>query len=307
MLENKYFILLDRTQIPFKSTKSIRFLTILATTMIFLLALSACDELVTVSGGVWLDENANGIREASEPDLADVTVNLYYAGGQLLDPFKSTQTNALGSYSFEIRNSQQIIIEFVPPEGRQFTLQDQGVSDQLDSDVDPGTGQTITINVLSENEKFWDAGFLLGLSDFIVDPVEQTATQTAPPLAQPDEDNEPEEVDEPENTVKEGVATAPDGSIITWTIRQDGDSFYVAYSVIDSIDGSPVSGAAFASIAKGDPGLDTLGGHDEQVFVNGLAELNPPIFHPAGTEVGVWVFFPALQTAIKLADCIVTP
>jgi hypothetical protein len=107
---------------------------------------------------VWEDSDADGIQEAGETNLIDgVTVNLYECGGALVD---STTTDFLPpSYMFIDVDAGDYYLEFVLPDGYEFSPQDQGVDDEVDSDVHPGTGQTECYQLApGEWDTSWDAG-----------------------------------------------------------------------------------------------------------------------------------------------------
>jgi SdrD B-like domain len=64
---------------------------------------------VEIGDRLWVDSNANGIQDASEPALAGVTVNLYTADGVTL--LKSTTTDANGTYYFTIQPYTKYVIK----------------------------------------------------------------------------------------------------------------------------------------------------------------------------------------------------
>ena len=107
---------------------------------------------------VWTDSNANGIQDAGEPGIADVTVDLYLCDDTFVD---STTTIADGSYWFTDLTPDSYYLKFIAPPGYSFTVQDAG-DDTLDSDVD-STGQTIICTDLQpgETDDSWDAGLIL--------------------------------------------------------------------------------------------------------------------------------------------------
>jgi hypothetical protein len=77
----------------------------------------------TIGDFVWNDTNGNGIQDVGEPGIPNVTVNLYDSLGT---PIASTTTNVSGLYSFVVAPGSYFV-EFVPPAGYKFTLQDQGL------------------------------------------------------------------------------------------------------------------------------------------------------------------------------------
>lgn len=94
---------------------------------------------------VWLDQNGDGIQDAGEPGVEGVQVSLHNTVGVT---YSYAITNADGRYQIArnpFRNTRDYYLEFMPPAGFEFTLQDQGGDDLLDSDVNPSTGQTAII------------------------------------------------------------------------------------------------------------------------------------------------------------------
>ncbi|MCB9296611.1 MAG: carboxypeptidase regulatory-like domain-containing protein [Lewinellaceae bacterium] len=106
---------------------------------------------------VWSDTDADGIQDAGEPGIGGVTVNLLDGGGAFL---ASTTTAPDGSYSFTNLAPGDYIVEFIGPAGFAPSPQDQGGDDTIDSDANPGTGQTGIITLSSgENDPTNDAGY----------------------------------------------------------------------------------------------------------------------------------------------------
>jgi len=66
--------------------------------LLFLILLTGCasSNAATISGTVFRDLNANGIREAREPGEPDITVNVYDADDNFIT---STTTNINGEYT----------------------------------------------------------------------------------------------------------------------------------------------------------------------------------------------------------------
>jgi hypothetical protein len=105
---------------------------------------------------VWLDKNGNGLQDPDEPGLGGVCVNLYDAAtGNLL---ADTSTDLNGYYSFNVSQGGAYVLEFVKPDGLQFTSANIG-DDQRDSDADPASGRTAAFTV-AQDDGSWDAGFL---------------------------------------------------------------------------------------------------------------------------------------------------
>jgi hypothetical protein len=93
---------------------------------------------------VWLDANANNLQEAWENGIGGVCVNLYDAGGTLL---QQTTTDSNGYYGFNVE-AGNYIVEFLKPPGMEFVQKDIG-EEETDSDADQATGHTIAFSLTS--------------------------------------------------------------------------------------------------------------------------------------------------------------
>ncbi len=103
---------------------------------------------------VWEDLNKNGIQDANEPGMANVTVKLFDCSGALKS---TTTTNTSGIYSFTNLNPGSYYVEFVSPSGYQFTIKNAGGS-SVDSDADAnGKTDCVTLNA-GDNNTTVDAG-----------------------------------------------------------------------------------------------------------------------------------------------------
>lgn len=90
---------------------------------------------------VWEDLNRDGIQDAGEPGIANVTVELYDKTGTTL--LNTTKTNALGYYIFNDLNLGEYKVKFIAPSGYLVSpVNNTGISDAKDSDMDPTTGFT---------------------------------------------------------------------------------------------------------------------------------------------------------------------
>ena len=97
-----------------------------------------------------------------------MTVNLKDGTGTIVD---TTTTDSNGYYLFDNLVPGDYSVEVVKPAGYEFTLQDQGGYDTLDSDVN-GSGATIITTLVSgENDLTWDAGIYrpASLGNFVWD------------------------------------------------------------------------------------------------------------------------------------------
>ena len=105
---------------------------------------------------VWLDANGNGIQDPGEEGIGGVCVNLDDANGNLL---QKTTTDSNGYYGFNVESGNDYTIEFVKPDGMEFTQPNIG-DDDHDSDADPSTGKTRLIHVTGDDLS-WDAGLVV--------------------------------------------------------------------------------------------------------------------------------------------------
>lgn len=120
---------------------------------------------------VWLDTNGNGVQDAGEAGVANVTVNLLTGAGVFV---ATTTTDASGQYLFLDVTPGNYQVEFIAPAGFNFTTPDQGGNDATDSDADLITGRTVTFSVAAnQSDRTRDAGLvstppvLGGIGDFV--------------------------------------------------------------------------------------------------------------------------------------------
>jgi len=110
----------------------------------------------TIGNFVWDDADEDGIQDAGELGIDNVTINLYYSSGGLAG---TTTTNSSGFYSFSNIVPGNYYLDFILPSEHSFSPQDQGGNDNLDSDASLSNGQTVVTTLTSgENDPTWDAG-----------------------------------------------------------------------------------------------------------------------------------------------------
>lgn len=99
----------------------------------------------SIEGTVWIDADGNGVQDVSEVGLSSVGVHLFDSSDTEL---LATTTNASGDYTFAISTDDNYYIKFDLPTGYSFTLENFGVDDTIDSEVNgsngPGTTSLIT-------------------------------------------------------------------------------------------------------------------------------------------------------------------
>ncbi len=104
---------------------------------------------------VWNDLNQNGTKDAGEPGVPDVTVQLRNCSDVVL---QTMQTNASGIYTFSNLAAGCYRVCAVLPSGFQFSPQNVG-SDATDSDVSPANGCTANVNLAAgQNDPTNDIG-----------------------------------------------------------------------------------------------------------------------------------------------------
>jgi len=108
---------------------------------------------------VWEDRNGNGIQDAGDSGLANVTVQLYN-NSNVLQSTKTTDT--AGAYAFTGLAAGNYYVKFTLPSGYVFSPKDVstgGATDLTDSDADTTSGQTATFALASgQNNSTLDAG-----------------------------------------------------------------------------------------------------------------------------------------------------
>ena len=118
------------------------------------------DEIIHPTGNwignrVWLDENANGVRESWEAGVGGVCLRLLDGTSRAV--LSETTTDSNGYFAFE--NPQvDSIIQIVKPDSYQFTLQNIG---DEDSDSDADANGEIKIPTAESTVPYFDTGFIL--------------------------------------------------------------------------------------------------------------------------------------------------
>lgn len=116
------------------------------------------DNLATLKGYVWEDRDGDGLQDAGETGIRNVTVRLYDKDKSLL---KIVKTQATGRYELVDITPGDYYVEIVAPTGYVIGPKNQGQDEAVDSDADPATGETtLTTLVAGENLLKWDAGLV---------------------------------------------------------------------------------------------------------------------------------------------------
>jgi len=109
----------------------------------------------TLGDFVWSDVNGNGIQDPTESGLGQITLVLFNDDDVAI---QQTLTEDDGTYTFNelVPGTYTVVVE--RPVGFEFTLQDQGSDDTVDSDVnEDGVSTSVSIG-FGETESTLDAG-----------------------------------------------------------------------------------------------------------------------------------------------------
>ena len=112
----------------------------------------------SVKGFVWNDADRDGLQDAGESGVRNVTVRLYDRDKKLV---KTAKTDASGRYQFDGINPGDYYVDIMAPAIYVISLRDQGQDEALDSDIDPISGATSPVTLVAgENLLQWDAGLI---------------------------------------------------------------------------------------------------------------------------------------------------
>lgn len=115
-------------------------------------------QAATLGDRVWIDANGNGVQDAGEVGLPDVTLSLHTSDGTLV---ATTVTDNNGQYVFTDVAPGDYYIQVTVPTGYVLTSPNQGSDEGADSDVDTTTSRTALITVAGgETLDTWDVGFI---------------------------------------------------------------------------------------------------------------------------------------------------
>ena len=125
--------------------------------------------LAGIGDFVWEDLDLDGVQDPNEPGVPNVTVNLKNAAGMVI---ATTTTDENGFYSFMGLQPGTYSVQFVLPDGFDYTAQNVGGDDTIDNDIIAGmngmTGQYTLVG--GEFNMTVDAGIILPPGGIISDP-----------------------------------------------------------------------------------------------------------------------------------------
>ena len=110
----------------------------------------------SIGNMVFVDENGDGIMDATEPGIAGIVVTLTYPDGTTA----TDTTDADGKYLFEELPAGDYTVTFELPTDYTFSPQDEGTDDELDSDPDPTDGSVDVTLGEGEDNPTIDAGVI---------------------------------------------------------------------------------------------------------------------------------------------------
>lgn len=100
----------------------------------------------SIGNFVWLDNNNNGVQDNGENGMDEVRVELLNGEGEVV---AATTTNPDGSYAFTNLPPGEYSIGVVPPSGYGIGPYKATLDGSADSDIDPVTGQSETLFLIS--------------------------------------------------------------------------------------------------------------------------------------------------------------
>ncbi len=114
-----------------------------------------------IGSTVWLDVNADGVRDEDEPGINGVEVYLYKLDREVGMPFLVAQTTTAtldgktGQYCFDHLMPDVYMVQFELADGQHFTQYLQSDDQELSSHADPQTGMSTTIPLEQGERIMW--------------------------------------------------------------------------------------------------------------------------------------------------------
>jgi len=104
----------------------------------------------SIGNYVWLDINGDGIQQIDELPLPNMRVELLQPDGELL---ASTITDENGAYNFTNLPPAEYYVSIVLPDGYGYAPYKATFDTSIDSDIDPMTGRTELLQLISNERK----------------------------------------------------------------------------------------------------------------------------------------------------------
>lgn len=123
-------------------------------------------KLGSIGDYVWEDTNGNGVKDSNEPAVSGITVKLHNNNTVIA----TATTDAYGKYLFSNLEPGNYTVEFVLPNGYQFTAKNAGGNPNTDSDVSTSAKATDNIALgYEQNNLSVDAGIYkpIAIGDYV--------------------------------------------------------------------------------------------------------------------------------------------
>lgn len=115
-------------------------------------------DLASVKGFVWNDADQDGVQDAGENGIRNVTARLYDKDKKLV---RTARTDGSGRYQFEGITPGDYYVDIMAPANYIISPRDQGQDEATDSDTDPLSGETSLVTLVAgENTLKWDVGLI---------------------------------------------------------------------------------------------------------------------------------------------------
>lgn len=103
-----------------------------------------------ISGNLWLDKNADGIRQKSENNLANIKVNLL---NSKLDKVASTVTDKGGDYQFDDLDKGNYFVEIIIKDTKyNLSVSGRGSDECTDSNIDKSSGKSFVLTLSGDKD-----------------------------------------------------------------------------------------------------------------------------------------------------------
>lgn len=116
----------------------------------------------TLGNYIWNDINEDGIQQSNEVGISGVSISLYTQSGNMV---ASTISDVNGMYTFYDVEPGNYRVQITPPVGMVFSPMQGVITDELNSDIQPGSGSSLICTVVAgDHITYVDAGLHLQTS-----------------------------------------------------------------------------------------------------------------------------------------------